>query len=105
MARVECFRCDISNEEMVNETFDKVRGSFKNRPIEILINNAALVNCKRIDQISSDSIRKVFEVNTLGAFWTVKAVLDEMKERNRGHIVNVASIAGLIGNSFLTDYW
>jgi NADP-dependent 3-hydroxy acid dehydrogenase YdfG len=84
---------------------DQVRSSFDHQPIDLLINNAGLVNCKRLEETTPDRIRKLFEVNTLGAFWTIKAVLPEMKERNRGHIINVASIAGLIGNAFLTDYW
>jgi all-trans-retinol dehydrogenase (NAD+) len=43
-------------------------------------------------------------VNTMALFWTAKAFLPEMIHRNTGHIVTVASAAGLVGTARLADY-
>ncbi|KAJ8321293.1 hypothetical protein KUTeg_001151 [Tegillarca granosa] len=43
-------------------------------------------------------------VNLLSLFWTVKAFLPDMMKQNHGHIVNIASSAGLAGISKLGDY-
>lgn len=52
----------------------------------------------------SEKIELTFKVNTLAHFWTLKAFLGDMLEKKHGHIVNVASMAGLFGNTKLVDY-
>ena len=47
---------------------------------------------------------KTFDVNILAHFWTLKAFLPGMIENKRGHIVNVASLAGHSGTNKLVDY-
>ena len=49
-------------------------------------------------------ITKTLEVNTISHSWTVKAFLPSMIKRNSGHIVTLASAAGLVGVSGLADY-
>ena len=49
-------------------------------------------------------ITKTLEVNTISHSWTVKAFLPSMLKRNFGHIVTLASAAGLVGVSGLADY-
>ena len=49
-------------------------------------------------------IRRTFEVNTLAGYWTTRAVLPAMRERDRGAIVTIASAAGLVGVARQTDY-
>lgn len=49
-------------------------------------------------------IERSFSVNTLAHFWTVKAFLPTMLERDHGHIVSIASMAGHVGIPKLIDY-
>ena len=73
-------------------------------PVAILINNAGIVTGKTLLECSDAAIERTFQVNTLALFWTVRAVLPAMLERGRGHVVTIASAAGLGGTSRLTDY-
>jgi len=72
--------------------------------VDVLINNAGVVSGRSLLEIPDEKIERSFAVNTLALFWTVKAFLPGMIERRRGHLVTIASAAGLIGVPKLTDY-
>ena len=91
--------CDVSDRTAVYSAAARI-----GKPVDILINNAGVVNGRSFLDIPDEQIQKSFEVNTHSLFWMLKAFLPEMIERNRGHIVTVASAAGLIGVPRLTDY-
>jgi all-trans-retinol dehydrogenase (NAD+) len=90
---------DVSKREEVYRAASRAQ-----EPIDVLINNAGVVSGKSLLEIPDESIERTFAVNTLALFWTVKAFLPGMIERKRGHIVTIASAAGLIGVPRLTDY-
>lgn len=73
-------------------------------PVDILINNAGIVTGKPLLEASDEAIERTFQVNALALFWMTRAFLPAMIERKRGHVVTVASAAGLAGVSRLTDY-
>lgn len=87
----------------MNKCLDQVKKDF-GKEIDILINNAAITNCLPIDKIESSAIERIFQVNVLSQFWTIRNVLKSMKERNSGHIVTICSIAGYIGSPNIVDY-
>ena len=64
-------------------------------PIDILVNNAAIIELMSFDEITEDQFRSVFEVNELGCFLGMKAVVPSMRRAGAGSIVNISSIAGL----------
>ena len=72
--------------------------------IDILINNAGVVSGKGLLEISEEAIQRTFDVNTLALFWTTRAFLPGMIARDRGHVVTIASAAGIVGTSRLVDY-
>lgn len=90
--------CDVTDPDLVAAQAALVG------PIDLLINNAGVVSGKSLLETSNDQIRRTFEVNTLALFWTTKAFLPGMLERGQGHVVTVASAAGLIGVRGLADY-
>jgi NAD(P)-dependent dehydrogenase (short-subunit alcohol dehydrogenase family) len=63
-------------------------------PVDVLINNAGIMPVGRFVDESDAVARKVIEVNLLGAMTGTRLALRSMLPRRRGHIVNVASIAG-----------
>jgi all-trans-retinol dehydrogenase (NAD+) len=73
-------------------------------PVDVLVNNAGVVSGKTLLEASDDHVLRTFEVNTLALFWTTRAFLPEMMRRDSGHIVTIASAAGIVGTSRLVDY-
>jgi len=108
------FQVDLSNKvktaEVAAETKLAVKEAFKNNSlrkdsyVSMLINNAGIVTGKKILDCPDSLMQLTMDVNTNAHFWTIKAFLPEMMEKNRGHIVTIASSAGLFGVPGLTDY-
>lgn len=94
--------CDITKREAVYETAKNVVNEVGN--ITILVNNAGIVTGTRFMDQPDDKILQTFHVNAISHFWTIKAFLPYMMENNHGHIVTVASAAGLNGSVRLSDY-
>jgi len=72
--------------------------------VDILINNAGIVTGRPLLECPDDMIQKTMDVNATAHFWMLKSFLPEMMARNRGHVVSIASIAGLSGCETLVDY-
>ncbi|RWS31895.1 Short-chain dehydrogenase/reductase family 16C member 6-like protein [Leptotrombidium deliense] len=96
------YLCDITKREEVYATAKAVREEVG--IVTILVNNAGIVSAKYFLDIPDQSIIKTMEVNCMSQFWTCKAFLPDMMKANHGHIVTIASIAGLTGTDRLTDY-
>lgn len=96
------FRCDVSQRAEVYRVAAETAAAAG--PIDVLINNAGIVSGARLLDIPDERIEATFAINTLSLFWTAKAFLPQMLERNRGHIVTIASASGFIGVPKLSDY-
>lgn len=72
--------------------------------VDVLINNAGIVNGKPLLEGTNDGIRRTFDVNVMAHYWTTRAFVPGMIDRNRGRVVTIASASGLVGVSKLTDY-
>ncbi|KHN79199.1 Epidermal retinol dehydrogenase 2 [Toxocara canis] len=72
--------------------------------VDILINNAGIVNGRKFLESSDAAIERTMAINANALFFTTKAFLSEMLERNHGHLVTVASMAGKCGTAGLVDY-
>ncbi|HXF71429.1 MAG TPA: SDR family NAD(P)-dependent oxidoreductase [Actinomycetota bacterium] len=66
-------------------------------PIDVLVNNAGVGAYGRFADQAPEVVERVLRVNLLGTAHAMRAVLPGMLARGRGHIVNVASVAGRIG--------
>ena len=96
------FACDVSCSEAVYYTARQVKRETGGP--DILINNAGVVSGKHFLDCSDQEIQRTMGVNTMSLFWTTKAFLPAMIARNAGHVVTVASAAGLVGVARLADY-
>ena len=76
----------------------------KYAPIDILINNAGILITGSFMDLTDAEARRVFETNYFGAVNMTKAVASSMIERQQGMIINVASLAGLVGHMFNAAY-
>ncbi|XP_062580200.1 epidermal retinol dehydrogenase 2-like isoform X2 [Saccostrea cucullata] len=101
-ATVKTYTVDLSSRDAIYKAAQQVKKDVGE--VDILVNNAGIVTGKKFLDCPDHMIQKTFEVNTIAHFWTCKAFLPGMMERNHGHIVNIASSAGLIGVNGLADY-
>jgi all-trans-retinol dehydrogenase (NAD+) len=100
--RAKGFACDVSDPEAVRAAAERVRSEVGDP--DVVVNNAGVVSGGKLLDIPDEKIRRTFEVNVLALYWVTKAFLPAMVTRNQGHVVTIASAAGLVGVSGQTDY-
>ena len=95
-------KCDVSDVNSIKDSGRIARDKFG--PVTLLINNAGVVSGKPILELSEFLIKKTIEVNTLAHLYTIREFLPDMIKLNKGHIVSIASIAGVVGLTKGSDY-
>lgn len=66
--------------------------------IDVLVNNAGYGYLAAVEEGEDQKIRDMFETNFFGLAALIRRVLPGMRERRRGHIINISSVGGLLGN-------
>ena len=66
--------------------------------IDVLVNNAGYGYMAAVEEGEDDEVRRLFDTNYFGVVHLIKAALPGMRERRRGHIVNISSMTGLVTN-------
>jgi NADP-dependent 3-hydroxy acid dehydrogenase YdfG len=84
--------CDVSDPKSVERATGRIAAELNGAP-DILVNNAGIFRVAIVEQTTADSFIEMINTNLVGPFLFVRAFLAEMKERNRGHIVTIGSIA------------
>jgi 3-hydroxybutyrate dehydrogenase len=92
---------DITDEGSVLEAFKKADNI---APIDILVNNAATADTIPFHKTDLDRWKKMIDLNLTGTFLTTNAVIGNMRNRNFGRIINIASTAGLKGYGNMAGY-
>lgn len=87
--------CDVSDPLRVEETVAETVARFGR--IDVLFNNAGIVEFGTVDEISIENFRRVIEVNLLGEFYFAHFVVPYMRKQRSGVIVNVASDWAMVG--------
>jgi 3alpha(or 20beta)-hydroxysteroid dehydrogenase len=73
-------------------------------PVSVLINNAGINPLNPIETLEEEEFRRVLDVNLVGQFLGIKAVLPSMKAAGGGSIVNISSINGYVATYGLSAY-
>lgn len=99
--------CDVRDRSRVEEAIADIAEEAGR--IDVLINNAGLGRFGGIDEMPDEDWDLQIDTNLTGTYNCTRAVVPIMKEQNAaggfgGHIVNIVSIAGLIGNADLSSY-
>src|SRR5690606_853655 len=95
--------CDVSVEEQVEKAYRATVGQL-GYDIRILVNNAGFGVAGAFESMSSEDWRSMFDTNVHGIFYVSKRLISNMTAADEGHIINVASLAGLNGVAMLAGY-
>jgi len=91
--RVHIAKCDVSKNEDVKSVVQNLPAGFE--AINVLVNNAGLaLGRPKAYENSVEDIDTILDTNVKGVLYVLNAVVPGMLERNRGHIINISSIAG-----------
>ena len=88
-------RCDVAEPDEVARTFAGVRAEFGR--LDILVNNAGIAHVGTIEQTTPEDLDRLYAVNVRGVFLCSRAAVAIMLQHGGGVIVNMASIASLVG--------
>lgn len=95
-------QADVSDPDEVERMVGEVRA--KLGPIDLLVNNAGIVESLQHGELTFTKWKKMFSVNVDGPFLVTWAVKDEMLARQFGRIVNISSLAGVVKKPDLIHY-
>jgi 3-oxoacyl-[acyl-carrier protein] reductase len=93
---------DISDINAVNKAVEKIQTELGN--IDILINNAGTGTFGKFLDLTPEQWENQVKVNLFGVYYTTRAVLPQMIERQTGDIVNISSTAGQKGAAITSAY-
>ena len=88
------FRCNVTQQADVSETFERVRERFGS--IDILVTSAGIAHVGNVENTSEEDFDRVYDVNVKGVYNCLKAAVPAMKGRG-GVILNIASVASTVG--------
>ena len=88
-----------------NSVRDAIRGIVaKHGPIDVLVNNAGIERFGSIEELSIEDFHASMETNYFGALRCIQAVVTSMRERRKGTIINISSVAGTFCQPPATAY-
>jgi NAD(P)-dependent dehydrogenase (short-subunit alcohol dehydrogenase family) len=93
---------DVSREEDWRSVIRRALEEFGK--LDVLVNNAGIILYKKIEETSLAEWRSVMSVNLDGVFLGTKCAIEAMKKNGAGSIINICSVAGLIGNPDASAY-
>ncbi|MBV8517263.1 MAG: SDR family oxidoreductase [Acidobacteria bacterium] len=86
---------DVADLALVERLFTEAESHFG--PVDVLVNNAGAIDVAKLVDTTLDQWERTFAVNVRAVFLACRRALPSMLERERGAIVNVASISGVVG--------
>lgn len=99
---VSTYLVDLADPERIRATVQEMNEAAIK--VDILVNNAGVVTGRPFVAHSPDDIARTMDVNALAPMYVAHAVLPGMIARGGGHIVNIASAAGLVSNPKMSVY-
>lgn len=95
-------QADVSKKEQVDAMIDLTLKTFGS--IDVLINNSGITKDNLLLRMSSEDFADVLDVNLLGTFNCIKAVIKPMMKARKGKIINMSSVIGVTGNIGQANY-
>ena len=92
---VNIIKLDVQVEESIKECVREILE--KEDRLDVLINNAGSGFLRTVEQATMLEIEYVTDVNFYGPLRCIKAVLPQMRKQQSGHLINISSVGGLVG--------
>lgn len=99
---IQAYRFDVGNYDDCQEAVQKIENEVG--PVEVLINNAGITRDGTMHKMTFEQWNQVIQTNLTSCFNMCHAVLDGMRERGFGRIVNIGSINGQAGQYGQVNY-
>lgn len=100
--RVKAYVCDVRDEQAVEATVEAVRNDLGK--VDILVNNAGVTRDGLMVGMKDEDYNMVLDINLKGAFHMIRACYRDFMRKKSGKIINISSIAGLVGNVGQVNY-
>lgn len=100
---IAAYKWDVSSHGECKESITKIQEELGG-PVEVLINNAGITRDVPVHKMSDEQWNAVINTNLNSCFNMVQCVIDGMRERKFGRIVNISSINGQLGQFGQTNY-
>ena len=97
-----CLSADLSSREGSESLYHQVKAL--NIPVDVLINNAGIAVFGRMDEVPAEKWERLMQVNLMAPMRLSTLFAADMIARQKGHIVNISSVAGLSASAGLTHY-
>lgn len=99
---VNCIPLDVTNHSGVKELVADVIS--KEGQIDVLVNNAGMGISGAVENTEIEKAEKIFNINYFGALYFCQSVIPHMRSKKYGRIINMCSVASLIGIPFQSFY-
>lgn len=98
----QAVRCDVTDEVSVIDAFKAATDKYGT--VDILVNNAGAAQSLPFSKGDPAHLQRMLDVNLIGPYLCIQAVLQEMIDKKSGRIINIASTAALKGYGYVTAY-
>lgn len=99
---IRAMKLDVTKRADFDQVIDRIERELG--PVEVLVNNAGIMSLGKFTELDEANDRRQIDINLMGVLHGMRAILPRMQARRRGHIVNVASLAGRVGIPHATTY-
>ena len=99
---LDVLQLDVQDTVSVNAAVDTVIE--REGRIDVLINNAGMGYVRSLEQADVADIQRIIDINFMGVIRCTKAVMPHMRKARAGHVINISSIGGLVGQPFNEIY-
>lgn len=100
--QAKAYCCNVADFDATKATISEIHKTFGS--IDICVNNAGITKDKLMLSMKPEEFAAVIDINLTGAFNVLKQVYPVMAKQRSGKIINVSSVAGLMGNAGQVNY-
>ena len=91
------YACDVSSHEQVSRAFSEIMQ--QSDRLDILVNNAGIAHIGTVETTTEEDLDRIYQVNIKGVYHCLRASIPIMKKQGGGVILNMASVAAVLGLS------